>query len=169
MSGNYTVSIAGAEGASSIAKDGTALCTANGASGKNGGTGGGGGGKGDGIAKYPFGDSTAYKCHCAGGGGGVSVNHTDMGSPTRSYVGSGGSNGSVGRSGDGTAGGTYGGGNGGSASAGASQSPFASNGSAAFFYGSGGGGGGYAYDLWNGTATGAGGAGYQGIVYLLIR
>ena len=168
LSGSYTFAVGAATGASSVTRNSATIYTANGATDKNGGTGGGGRGKGDGLSKYPFGDSTTYKCHCAGGGGGMSVNHTDMGSPTTSYVGSGGSNGLAGGYGDSTAGGTYGGGKGGYASAGPSESPFASNGSAASFYGGGGGGGGYANDLWMGTATGAGGAGYQGVVYIRI-
>lgn len=138
-------------------------------SGRNGGTGGGGVGTGDKLPKIPFGDETNFYKHCAGGGGGQTANHTSMGSPTHSTVGYGGSNGSNGGgSGSGIAGGDKGGGQGGSASAGPSQEPYASSGYDATFYGSGGGDGGYAYDLWNGTASGAGGKGYQGIVYIIV-
>ena len=164
LKGTYTISVGSAQGKTSFGD----LLSVNAVSGKNGGTGGGGGGKGDGLSKYPFGDSITYKCHCAGGGGGESVEHTSMGSPTTSYVGSGGSNGLAGGYGNGTAGGTYGGGNGGYASAGPSESPSGYKGYAASFYGGGGGGGGYAHDMWSGNATGAGGAGYQGVVYIRV-
>lgn len=167
LSGDYVIAVGAANGNSSISNKGVAILSANGVKkSRNGGT-GGGRGTGDGIAKYPFSDSTTFKCHCAGGGGGQSVSHVNMGSPTSTSMGSGGSNGGNGSS-SGTSGGNYGGGNGGSASAGPSRDPVAYDGSSAKFYGSGGGGGGYAHDLWNGDASGTAGAGYQGVVYIRV-
>ena len=154
--GTYTITVGAAGGASAFA----AVTTANGGSGRNGGTGGGGSGKGDGIAKYPFGDTTNFKCHCAGGGGGNSrfYDHFNP-SPTSEGGGNGGSNGGNGTySGSGT-GGTYGGGNGGR---------YYGTGNAATFYGSGGGGGGGDGDSNSGGSGYAGGAGYQGVVYIRI-
>ena len=153
------VIVGAAQGISSIGG-----VSVNAVSGKNGGTGGGGvrinsGGTGDGLSKYPFGDDSyelwADKPHCAGGGGGGSVNDGDF------KGGVGGTNGSDGGmptpdSRDGGAGGIYGGGAGGRGFPGSS----AGN---ATYYGSGGGGGG-AY----GTNALAAGSGYQGIIYVRI-
>lgn len=142
-------------------------------SGQSGGTGGGGysftfgAGSGDGISKYPFGD-TAYalladKPHCAGGAGGGD-SHPSNGNYT------GGNGGTNGRSGGGAneydgdgdplggTGGVYGGGNGGRGS-----SYYQNSGSNATYYGSGGGG----YGNGNGV-SGSTGSGYQGIVYVRI-
>ena len=143
-------------------------------SGKNGGTGGGGfgpssivGGKGDGLLKYPFGESEASyelwkrKPHCAGGAGGSNA----KGDNGNYYMGGpGGANGLDG--GDaikGTdtgsmTGGSYGGGNGGSANIWGANA--GTNGS---YYGAGGGGGGC-----NTHTNASGGSGYQGIVYVRI-
>lgn len=143
-------------------------------SGKNGGTGGGGfgpssivGGKGDGLLKYPFGESEASyelwkrKPHCAGGAGGSNA----KGDNGNYYMGGpGGVNGLDG--GDaikGTdtgsmTGGSYGGGNGGSANIWGANA--GTNGS---YYGAGGGGGGC-----NTHTNASGGSGYQGIVYVRI-
>lgn len=143
-------------------------------SGKNGGTGGGGfgpssivGGKGDGLLKYPFGESEASyelwkrKPHCAGGAGGSNA----KGDNGNYYMGGpGGVNGLDG--GDaikGTdtssmTGGSYGGGNGGSANIWDANA--GTNGS---YYGAGGGGGGC-----NTHTNASGGSGYQGIVYVRI-
>lgn len=154
--GAYVITVGAASGATSIAS----IVSANGASGRNGGTGGGGSGKGDGVVKYPFGDSTTFQCHCGGGGGGNSrfYDHYNP-SPTYSGGGNGGTNGGNGTySGSGT-GGTYGGGNGGS---------YYSNGNAATFYGSGGGGGGGDGDNYDGGSGYSGGAGYQGVVYIRV-
>ena len=131
--------------------------------GKNGGTGAGGNtaGTGDGISKYPFGDTGyslwAGKPHCAGGGQAA----TETG--FNGYKGGdGGSNGGKGHpqgsnkvsKPSGGAGGSYGGGAGGSYGGPADQ-----KGKNATYYGSGaGGGGGYS----------SGGDGYQGIVYMCI-
>lgn len=163
--GSYAVSVGAAQGVSSVGS----LLSVAAVSGKNGGTGGGGTGTGDKLPKIPFGDAVNFKKHCAGGGGGLRVNHTEMGSPTSSTIGYGGSNGSDGGGGgSGMGGGDYGGGRGGSAYAGPSVDVSADSGYGATFYGSGGGGGGYAYDLWNGKANGAGGSGYQGVVYIIV-
>lgn len=185
LSGTYTIAIAGGGGNSSISAKGNVVFSANGATGANGGTGGGGtrgeGGTGDGVAKYPFGDSTSFRCHCAGGGGGSGYyetrydpdNCTDHGQGC--YGGAGGSNGGSGGRGSSSnayigstytssAGGQVGGGNGGAKSTGTS----------ATFYGSGGGGGGveghtnYDYPYTGKNTCYNGGAGYQGVVYLLI-
>lgn len=163
--GTYTVLIGSAGGTSSVGS----LTSANGASGSNGGTGGGGSGKGDGIAKYPFSDSTNFYCHCAGGGGGQ---HADWklstNQSTYSTYGSGGSNGSNGGTyGSGIAGGNYGGGKGGTARA-EQLSTYGAPGGNATFYGSGGGGGGYATSETASSDSGAGGAGYQGVVYIRV-
>ena len=154
--GAYTVTVASAGGQSSFGS----IVTASGASGANGGSGGGNGGRGDGIAKYPFGDSTTFKCHCAGGGGGLASFYDHMQPyPTTTSGGNGGSNGgNGGYAGSGSgAGGDYGGGRGGSY-----------GGSAATFYGGGGGGGGGNGDNNSGGSGYAGGAGYQGVVYIRI-
>lgn len=154
--GAYVVTIAAAGGATSIGS----LLSANGAAGRNGGSGGGGSGKGDGIAKYPFGDTTNFQCHCAGGGQGNSrfYDHYNAGA-TNTGGGNGGSNGGNGTySGSGT-GGTYGGGNGGR---------YYGTGEAATFYGSGGGGGGGEGDNNSGGSGSSGGSGYQGVVYIRV-
>ena len=117
-------------------------------------------GSGDGIAKYPFGDSTTFKSHCAGGGGGpASFYDHSQPYPTTTSGGNGGSNGgNGGYAGSGSgAGGDYGGGRGGSY-----------GGSAATFYGGGGGGGGANGDNNSGGSGYAGGAGYQGVVYIRV-
>lgn len=176
LDGEYLVTIgAGNGGATSFAS----LVSANGvANSKSGGSGGGGmdissgyrysaGGSGDGIAKYPFGDSAYFKCPCAGGGGGYIYVSEDSGNRAHGIAaGAGGTNGSNGKNGNsGTdgAGGVYGGGNGGGRG---------TSGSSATFYGSGGGGGGYEGEEWLGDLTtlktGTGGAGYQGVVYVRI-
>lgn len=160
--------VGAAQGVSSIGG-----VSVNAVSGVSGGTGGGGhsfnfgAGSGDGISKYPFGD-TAYtlwanKPHCAGGAGGGIFSRNNG-----NYTGgNGGTNGGSGanateRSDDGDplggAGGVYGGGNGGRGS-----SYYQNSGSNATYYGSGGGG----YGNGNGI-TGSAGSGYQGIVYLRI-
>lgn len=186
MTGEYSVTVGAATGNTSVAQGGTAILTANGVSGnRTGGTGGGGSGsgswyigKGDGVTKYPFGDSTTFQCHCAGGGaGGANYSGTQTDYNTgdtydiSSYDsgGKGGTNGGNGRQGSSTggkggAGGTYGGGAGGSGS-----SQYSANGSSATFYGGGGGGYGmYDWNDWRGTVTGSVGSGYQGVVYIRV-
>lgn len=157
--------------------------------GANGGSGGGAGGAikdvsgisfqkgtpgtGDKTNTIPFGIETLY-AHSAGGGGG-SFYTVEATSPRFGVGGDGGSNGSNGNNAGwdyeatdsraGGSGGVRGGGKGGTASA----SGNGTDGSAATFYGSGGGGGAYSlygtgpYVNWK-----KGGAGYQGVVYLLI-
>ena len=152
--------VGAAKGSSSFGS----IVSANGAKGPNGGSGGGAAGSsyktysGAGVTTYPFGDTTYFKSkpHSAGGGGGA----YDRGS-TENSGGYGGSNGGEGGNGqgDGTnggAGGLYGGGPGGSRGV---------NGRDGYYYGSGGGGGGFfsSYDMY-----GAGGAGYQGVIYVRI-
>lgn len=183
LTGEYTVTVGAAQGATSF---GT-LLTANAVSGRNGGSGGGGaggylslddqqtglpgysGGSGDGQSKVPFGDTTTFNPHCAGGGGGGYFRGTD-----HNYFsgGVGGTNGSGGAAGKytsnsnqpGGSGGNYGGGTGGS-----SSNSGGNSGSSATFYGSGGGGGGLKVVPYTWTPdSGSGGAGYQGIVYVRV-
>lgn len=144
------------------------IVSANGANSPNGGSGGGARGydwdsppgTGGGISTYPFLD-TAYfpnKPHCPGGGGGSTFFRTS----SQWRGGTGGSNGSDGgnyvdaSAGNRTSGGVYGGGYG------AYQG---GNGGAAFFYGGGGGGGGFDASS---DEYGAGGSGYQGVIYVRI-
>lgn len=169
LSGDYVVSIGAAQSASSV---GT-LLSVSAVSGRNGGTGGGGygytaGGNGDGISKYPFGD-TALKCHCAGGGGGGCYRNSNFdpyyGSADQKHGGNGGTNGGNGGSGNTSSfgygsGGNYGGGGGNVANA--------------TFYGGGGRGSSY----YNGSASNiesgspsivSAGSGYQGVCYIRIK
>lgn len=183
LSGTYTVTVGAAQGATSF---GT-LLSVNAVSGRNGGSGGGGaggytsdtnsgmpasgyvGGTGDGLSKYPFGDSVAFHPHCAGGGGGAYYRGSDLQWFTG---GAGGSNGGGGGAGmysqssslSGGIGGNYGGGAGGS-----SSNSGGNGGSSAKFYGSGGGGGGCKVVPYTWSPdSGSGGAGYQGIVYIRV-
>lgn len=182
LSGTYAIAVASAGGNSTITRSSETVFSANGASGANGGTGGGGtssnGGTGDGVTKYPFGDSTIFQCHCAGGGGGsgeYNIRYDPDEYTTYSncaYAGNGGSNGAAGGKGwsptvyqsRNAPGGSVGGGTGGGKSAG----------SAATFYGSGGGGGGtdgqdnYSYPYYGKNTYYNGGAGYQGVVYIRV-
>ena len=152
-----SVVVGAGQGVSSIAD-----VSVNAVSGQNGGTGAGGNtaGTGDGISKYPFGDTGyslwAGKPHCAGGGQAA----TETG--FNGYKGGdGGTNGGNGHSQgsnkvskpSGGAGGSYGGG------AGGSWGSTTGKGGNATYYGSGAGGG-------NNYANG--GSGYQGIVYMRI-
>lgn len=158
-----SVVVGARQGASSIAD-----VSVNAVSGRNGGTGAGGSlaGTGDGISKYPFGDTSyslwAGKPHCAGGGQGVYEYKTGTHSTQGYSGGNGGTNGSNGypqgsnqvSNPSGGAGGSYGGG--------------AGNGGNATYYGSGAGGGRY-YENADGDVTlSNGGSGYQGIVYMRI-
>ena len=156
------------QGVSSIAD-----VSVNAVSGKSGGTGAGGktGGIGDGISKYPFGDTGyslwAGKPHCAGGGHGAD----DSGSnPSQGHKGGdGGTNGSNGyqwgnhlaANPRGGVGGSYGGGTGGDYTTGG-------NGRNATYYGSGAGGGRKYLDRDYNVRCYDGGSGYQGIVYIRI-
>ena len=162
------VVVGAAQGVSSIAGVSVAAVSKS-----NGGTGGGGfyntnGGTGDGLSKYPFGD-TSYelwrnKPHCAGGGGaGHTVKADENDYPDGAWYlydgGNGGSNGSNGsnakydglstfNSANGGSGGLYGGGHG--QGDGVPGSGSSSN---ATYYGSGG---------------GSTKSGYQGIIYARI-
>ena len=177
--GSYAVTIAagGAVNANGGAtKIGSAL-TANGGN-KTGDGGSGGGaayvdgintvaGKGAGVSTIPFG--LEMDPHCAGGGGGQL--HTN------GYTngGNGGSNGSDGYSGGGSGhnhqlGGERGGGNGGNPHSPSVSDPAGiRDGSGASFYGSAGGGGGLMVIVdSNARYYGTGGAGYQGVAYVLV-
>lgn len=167
-------------GTATTITDGSTTHTAAGATNQDGASGGGGvgrsyngssslsdvlsGGTGQGASTIPFGLSNLGK-HCAGGAGGAANSNSGG---TR-YGGAGGSNGEGGASGSTSQpstttgypapGGDQGGGNGGGITGGA--------GSAATFYGSGGGGGGIYYPG-SDTRYGDGGAGYQGVAYMLV-
>ncbi len=140
----------------------------------DGGTGGGGGGNlnanrggaGDGILKYPYGDTVNFASpHCGGGGGGGWY------ASGSSYCngGAGGTNGGGGTDGTptgyaGGAGGILGGGAGGN---GGSTNAACTPGGDATTYGSGGGGGG-GRGILGSAYRNRGGEGYQGIVYIRI-
>ena len=160
LNGEYSVSVGSASG-KSIFGD---LLTVNAVSGKSGGTGGGynvngGTGTGDGLSKYPFGDTTNFDPHCAGGGGGGYEGYESYNKFRGGQGGTNGGNGtSANSSSDSVAGGAGGNKGGGKGGHGGDSSQTAT---AATFYGSGGGGAGYAY--MNGA-----GAGYQGVVYIRV-
>lgn len=146
------------------------------ADGGSGGSGGGTGGRstpssykggtigaGAGISTYPFG-LTDFKAHSAGGGGGgdyytyTENSHTYLRPFSGGKGGTNGSSGETGKpGGDATfgAGGDYGGGHGGNSN---------HAGDSATFYGGGGGGGGRYH-----SSGKAGGSGYQGVAYILIK
>ena len=162
-----SVVVGARQGVSSIAD-----VSVNAVSGKNGGTGAGGwtAGTGDGLSKYPFGDTGyslwAGKPHCAGGGQGLYRLQTSTDTTEGYNGGNGGTNGGNGyprgsnqvvnpSSG---VGGSYGGGTGASIS----------RGEHATYYGSGGGGGGRYQDSDGNLTVSVGGSGYQGIVYMRI-
>ena len=177
-----SVVVGAAQGVSSI---GSVSVTA--VSGKHGGTGGGAGsttynspGAGDGLSKYPFGDTGfslwSGKPHCAGGGAGGDHEYRYDADDDQYKVcydgGNGGTNGSsggkgarrdyvIGPGGDRGSGGTYGGGRGGHD--GDASTP--GSGDAATYYGSGGGGKGGGNSLMGNAIVGSG---YQGIVYMRI-
>ena len=156
-------------------------------SGISGGTGGGAGsttynspGTGDGLSKYPFGDTGfslwSGKPHCAGGGAGGDHSYEYDADDEQYKVcydgGNGGTNGSsggkgarrnyvTGPGGDRGSGGTYGGGRGGHD--GDASAP--GSGDVATYYGSGGGGYGGGNPLMGEPSVGSG---YQGIVYIRI-
>ena len=127
-------------------------------------------GAGDGLSKYPFGDSGYFAHpHCGGGGGGgFYLYDSSEGTLVVKTGGAGGTNGSgggsctdgSGSSASGGTGGAYGGANGGTTQSKASAA------ASATYYGSGGGGG--AGRRTTGNVNGTGGAGYQGIIYVRI-
>lgn len=146
--------------------------TANGASNKNGASGGGGGydnfagGSGGGKSTVPFGETSLFDQHSAGGGGG---SMRDRESSDYAQGGNGGSNGANGSS---ATDGKYQASTGGTKGGGAGPKPAASDsscyGGAATFYGSGGGGASYYISTGGNHYWGYGGAGYQGVVYVRI-
>lgn len=168
----------------------------NGGAGGSGGGGGGGGttgigglifqngvgGAGSGISTVPFGLTDIFSPHCGGGGGGGYYRIFESGYKN-SYGGNGGSDGAKGNigrdsgSGDnyvldpgggGGTGGILGGGKGGSYSSSVVINAGITAGSNASFYGGGGGGGGgFGREILGYSA--AGGNGYQGIVYILVK
>ena len=165
------VIVGAGQGVSSIAAD----MSVSPVSGRHGGTGAGGNtaGTGDGISKYPFGDTGyslwAGKPHCAGGGQGVHEWYYDINTDKGYNGGNGGTNGGNGypqgssyvSNPSAGVGGSYGGGAGGNKTT--------NNGGNATYYGSGGGGGRYYSNPYSGVETFYnGGSGYQGIVYIRI-
>lgn len=177
-----SVTIGPANTASGTVITGDASLTAAGVSNnRSGGTGGGGciiirtsngsnvtcnPGSGDGNSKYPFGDSTNFDPHCAGGGGGtimISNSNYIKGGTGGTNGGSGGAKGSeTSAEQSGGAGGNKGGGTGGRPNGWFATPTNGGNGS---FYGSGGGGPSYNYSS---SATSNPGSGYQGVCYIKI-
>lgn len=150
---------------------------------QNGGTGGGGrsmtsgGGTGDGLSKYPFGDTSGAKLrstgavvsgtdkpHCGGGGGGGMVDREDDNERGGGNGGTNGGNGGTGSSSDtgNAAGGEYGGGKGGS------NATTQELGTSASFFGGGGGSGSYYCSKSGSITRKQGGNGYQGVAYIRI-
>lgn len=193
-----TIGAGGAQGndggGTSVQLSDVTYSAAGGEAGGNGGSGAGGscfttdssitstmgyraGGTGQGVSTYPFGIESLF-AHGAGGGGGGMYFANNNGKVRYGKGGAGGSNGADGGAateGSSTAytsetdygvGGEKGGGNGGSA-----YSYKNRPGKAGSFYGAGGGGGGV-YAEWSDgdsfVSDTAGGAGYQGVFYLLI-
>lgn len=186
-SGSYNVIIGSGGNSSTGSATKIGTNTANGGgqtnSGIQGGSGGGGAGavygststyyegsrtipgaKGAGVSTYPFG-LTSLKAHSAGGGGGGGAKRWAQGTASNAFGRAngcpGGTNGGDGSStanptsyAETNAGGVYGGGDGKNMSTGGS----------ATFYGGGGGGGASNFD-----SNYAGGSGYQGVVYILIK
>ena len=166
-----TVGIGAAAADSTISGDVSLTATKATASSSTGsGTGGGSGSlgnysnsviKGDGLSKLPFDDNYFPAPYCDGGGGGGY--HDDVNS-TRRQGGAGGTNGSDGGS---RINGTILGGAGGGLYGGAGGTAGENAGNAATGYGSGGGGGGY--EIYSdGSYSGAGGSGYQGVCFIRI-
>ena len=163
-----SVVVGAGQGVSSIAN-----VSVNAVSSRNGGTGAGGNtaGTGDGISKYPFGDTDyslwAGKPHCAGGGQGTFEYWTSDNIRKGYNGGNGGTNGSNGYSRGNSEvsypsagrGGSYGGGAGGASFG---------NGKNAEYYGSGAGGGRRGQNANGAHFLYNGGSGYQGIVYIRI-
>lgn len=133
------------------------------------------GSNGSGVSTYPFGESSLM-AHSAGGGGGGfaiwSTNSYRTGGAGGTNGGDGGNHGikytsSSGDTSKGGTGGENGGGNGGTGYN-SSDGKKGSNGVAASFFGSGGGGGGALLSYGGYNYTGKGGAGYQGVAYVLV-
>ena len=160
LTGQYTISVGSAQGKTSFGD----LLSVNAVSGKSGGTGGGynvngQSGTGDGKSKYPFGDTTNFSPHCAGGGGGGYGDGTFYNKHKGGQGGTNGGNGTAANSSSDEEAGGPGGNKGGGTGGHGSNSSI--TGTAATFYGSGGGGAGYA-------AQWRVGAGYQGVVYIRV-
>lgn len=129
-------------------------------------------GEGGGVTTVPFGETTVFDPHCAGGAGGNYYYRSEGKTTSKAIGGAGGSNGSDGYEGARTTedittivtqGGFKGGGVGGTA-----ENTYGQGG-AANFYGSGGGGGGQIVDEYDGDEdSNLGGAGYQGVIYVRI-
>lgn len=158
---------------------------------EQGGSAGGsnsGSGRGDGITKYPFGDSVYFagKCHCAGGGAGAYACYfADVSSGEMQWNACGGSNGGGQTGGHmeslyspecdiyGGSGGSFGGGDGGNLTIYDLYDASTEDGYNAFWYGSGGGGASCVdmFDENEDNVTyhyGSGGQGYQGVIYVRI-
>lgn len=174
-SGTYTVQIGSAQGTTSFAHAKGDILSAAGATSANGASGGGAAdgrtsGTGKGISTYPFGITSLY-AHSAGGGGGTRTYHEwdDEYSGYTSQVTYGGNGGSNGSNGSSTSYSNT------TTSKGGSKGGGAGNGGKASFYGSGGGGGRAFYesdwmdDTYYGHSVGTGGAGYQGVAYVLVE
>jgi hypothetical protein len=144
------------------------------ACGASGGGGGGAGtnnaaakGVGDGVSTVPFLEASLFSYHSAGGGGGGNRDRSDG-----TYEYTGGSGGSNGASGSSRGGGEYTGGDGGEKGGGVggkgTSSSSTNKGGDATFYGSGGGAGGQYINSSGSETEGAGGSGYQGVIYVRI-
>ena len=183
--GSYAVTI-GAGGAASTAGGATSIAgrSANGGGigsgtkyGGAGGSGGGAsaandyssyddvstGGKGAGVSTYPFGIAD-LNAHCAGGGGSADeyYRYKDDDGNWNVHGSSGGAGGTDGGDGGGSKAGGWGSGTGGEYGGGRGATT-GYDGKPGTFYGAGGGGGSRFHDEYN-----IGGAGYQGVVYVLI-
>ena len=116
---------------------------------------------GTGVSTYPFGLVPLY-AHCAGGGSGAFGQSNPAGKKNGYNGGTNGGDGTTIQSSGTAAGGTGGTKGGGDGGVGANSASLRAGG-AATFYGAGGGGGG----MWL-SSTGTGGAGYQGVAYVLV-
>lgn len=174
-SGNYSVIIGTQKGITYVKSGDTIILSANSAADENGASGGGGGtsstslrpgGSGGGVSTVPFGDTVNFTSYpCAGGGGTSSRRKDESGTIAAWYSAKGGDGGSNGS--DGGSGATFSKGNNvytstGGATGGGNGTNFSTSDAAvkaATYYGSGGGAG---------NATRAGGAGYQGVVFMRV-
>lgn len=174
-SGNYSVIIGTQRGTTYVKNGDTIILSANSATDENGASGGGGGtsstsltpgGSGGGVSTVPFGDTVNFTLYpCAGGGGTSSRRSDDSGTIAVWYSAKGGDGGSNGS--DGGNGATFSKGNNvytstGGATGGGNGTNFSTSGAAvkaATYYGSGGGAG---------NSIHAGGAGYQGVIFMRV-
>ena len=174
MASNHQKGIYSAGGNTEMAK-GTTSHTANGGTLESGGSGGGyawsstgtsqyskiDGGVGDGVSTYPFGVSSLF-AHSAGGGSGSIIGWTRLG---MCDGGTNGGDGTTSSSSTQASGGEKGGGAGGVFMSGVTDSP---NGEGATFFGSAGGGASVSTSSSWRNQFGTGGAGYQGVAYVLV-